>query len=82
MSAIKIKWLAEDGYVGGERPHYVVLKPEHFDVDQTDEQIEDQIRHTIREDFEQSVTVSYSDDAVSDAVEKIRAALIASAAVE
>lgn len=57
---MKIKWEAEDGYVGGSRPHYLEVDDDELSECETEEEKNQLIDDYVREDFEQTVTFSWS----------------------
>lgn len=46
-------WEAEDGYVGGSRPHHVSIRADELDEDMDDEQLKNLFWEAIQSDFEQ-----------------------------
>jgi hypothetical protein len=71
----RITWEAQDGYVGGSRPHTTKLKLEHFDGSESVDEIREQILNEIQTDFESKVTPGYSDSDVDVLASQIHAAL-------
>ena len=72
---IKIVWRVEDGYAGGDAPHYTVMRASDFDPDDTDDEIGEQIVEAVKEDFEASVSIDLRTTDVEAAIKEIRAQL-------
>ena len=73
---IKITWRVDDGYAGGDRPHQSVVSAGTFSVDQTDEEIADELAAAVQEDFSQRICLNLRTEDVARAVQEIRQALV------
>jgi len=71
-----ITWQAEDGYVGGSRPHEITINSGDFDSGDSTRVIRDQIHDAIYEDFLQTVSPGYDDDLVEEVARKIKSQLL------
>lgn len=70
---IKIKWQADDGYVGGARPQTLHLDPDDFIDCENIEEGMDLVSREVQNDFAQKVSPSYDDEAVRKQIEAMLA---------
>jgi hypothetical protein len=56
-----ITWGADDGYVGGSRPHNVKVSESDLDDSMTEEELRSMFWDIVQSDFEEKVT-PFSDD--------------------
>lgn len=67
---MKIKWEVEDGYAGGNRPHYVEIPDSDF-ADLTDAQVEALIHDSVQDAFEMNIQPAWDMNQFDEAL-KVR----------
>ena len=56
MEEFEVAWEAEDGYVGGSRPHHFYISADELDEDMSDSDIKNLFWESVQCDFEQKVS--------------------------
>jgi hypothetical protein len=70
MDEIDITWQAEDGYVGGDRPHHISVDPENY-RGMTKDDIENELSIEVQQDFESRVSWTCDVSKYADEILKV-----------
>lgn len=72
---IEITWRAHDGYAGGDRPQKTRIMPEDYELEMSDDEIGEIILDTVKNDFEERITLDLRTTDVEAVITKVRASL-------
>ena len=62
MEKFEVTWEADDGYVGGSRPHHLCIREDDLEDDWDDKQLRDYFWESVQSDFEQQVSPVSEDE--------------------